>query len=66
MDKSIDERTPLVYVFYARGHMSHLCPIKLEFKPRVECRAQVQALHGVCANYMIICAWWIHARRPGN
>src|SRR5882724_7607290 len=36
-DESIDEWTPPVYVFYARGHVINLCPNGLEFKPCVEC-----------------------------
>jgi len=37
MDKSIDEQTPMVYAFYAQGHMVNLCLNGLEFKPCAEC-----------------------------
>ena len=35
-DESIDERTPMVYVLYAQGHVINLGPNGIEFKPHVE------------------------------
>ena len=39
-DGCIDERTPLVYALYARGHVTNLQPIEHEFKPHVVGRAR--------------------------
>src|SRR5882672_3238296 len=38
-DGCIDERTPPVYVLYARGHVTNLQPIEPEFKPHADGRA---------------------------